>query len=585
LQEKDKKPPQGYSPSPTTGLMASLIFQGFTTHMINRALQAFSLSTPAQYKEGMTWNASLLVLLSSMAGFAVWSVLLGQDVNWDFRNYHYYNAYAVFSGRLDYDVAPAQQQTYLNPAMDLLPYLLIQHFPPLVFGLAIGAWQGITIWLLFLIGRGLLGRISFPHPALWAIICAGVGVKGAASVSEVGTTFHDLSLCVFILGAIHLYLRAWPNFTPGMQAVSLRHMAGSGLLLGLAVGLKLTFALYALGMGAAILVIQIAMLKRYRGLLSFGCAALLGLLLTAGPWMWVLWKQYGNPLFPLYNAIFHSPYYFSVNLTDTRFLPQTAWDALIFPFQFNLSTHAGNELVFRDMRIAILYMTSFVAGVYVCMSHWIARRSGKGLTVNWTADLSVVWLLVFIWVAYIVWLKMFAVYRYLVCIELLTPLVLVATVASLTKARLYRYLLLGVLLFLVFNTKPPEWGRLPWADEFFGVHPPSTAWTEKSVVLVSSDNPLAYVIPSFPETVRFVRVDGNFLNPGQETALTDSIRAAIAESAGNLYLLTYHSLINDSLLVVNQYLKDHVATLATCEPVTSRADSSIIVCRLALSAK
>jgi hypothetical protein len=435
--------------------------------MINRSVQVFSISTLTQYKEGITRNASLLVLLSSMAGLALWSILLGQDDNWDFKNYHYYNAYAVFSGRLNYDIAPGQQQTYLNPAMDLLPFLLIQHFPPFVFGLVIGAWQGINVWLLFLIGRELLGRISFPNPALWAVICAWVGVKGAASVSEMGTTFHDLTLCVFILGAIYLYLRAWPNFKPGIEVASLRHMTGAGFLLGLAVGLKLTFALYAIGMSVAILVIQIVILKRYRGLLPFGWAALMGILLTAGPWMWVLWKQYGNPLFPLYNAVFHSPYYLIENLADTRFLPQSAWEALIFPFHFNLSAHAGNELAFRDMRIAILYITTFLIGVYFFTSIWIARRSGKGLTINWKADITVIWLLIFIWATYIAWIKMFAVYRYLICIELLTPLALVATVGSLTQARIYRWLLLGCLLFLVFNTKPPDYLLLSHAQRCY----------------------------------------------------------------------------------------------------------------------
>jgi hypothetical protein len=223
--------------------------------------------------------------------------------------------------------------------------------------------------------------------------------------------------------------------------------------------------------------------------------------------------------------------------------------------------------------------------MYILTSFLLARRADARLTVNWKIDLSVIWLLIFIWATYIAWLKLFAVYRYLICIELLTPLALVAMVGSLTKAKIYRWLLLGCLVFLVFNTKSPEWGRLPWADEFFGVHPPSTQLNENAVVLISSGDPLAYVIPAFPENVRFVRVEGNFLNPTQKTALTDHIRSVIAESVENLYLLTDSSVVNEGVLVVNQYLKDHVAALGTCEPVISRVDSSIILCRLALSGK
>ena len=43
------------------------------------------------------------------------SIGLGKDVNWDLRNYHWYNAWALLNGRLGWDLAPAQLQTYYNP--------------------------------------------------------------------------------------------------------------------------------------------------------------------------------------------------------------------------------------------------------------------------------------------------------------------------------------------------------------------------------------------------------------------------------------------------------------------------------------
>nr|NCR13794.1 hypothetical protein [Microcystis aeruginosa SX13-11]NCR59966.1 hypothetical protein [Microcystis aeruginosa LL13-06] len=35
------------------------------------------------------------------------SVILGQDVSWDLRNYHFYNPYMLLTGRFKYDVLPA----------------------------------------------------------------------------------------------------------------------------------------------------------------------------------------------------------------------------------------------------------------------------------------------------------------------------------------------------------------------------------------------------------------------------------------------------------------------------------------------
>ena len=555
--------------------------------MEKRTGELSPMSTWGLSKEKITRNASPLVLASSLLGFAIWSLLLGQDANWDLRNYHYYNAYAFFSGRIDYDIAPGQTQSYLNPALDLLPFLLIQHFPPRVFGIVMGAWHGLNLWLLFLIGRELLVRISFPKPALWAAICALVGVRGAAAASEVGTTFHDLTLSVFILGAVYLYLRAWPNFKLGTTSISLRSLAGSGFLLGLATGLKLTFALYASGMGMAIVVVQVGMLKRFRGIVPFGLAALAGLLLAAGPWMWFLWKHYGNPLFPFYNAFFQSPYFPLINSADQRFLPKSVWEAISFPFRFTLREHAGNELSFRDFRVAALLITTLFASGYLLISSLVSRYSSQRSEPkdHSKPDLSLVWLLIFLWVTYIVLLKLFGVYRYLICVELLSPIALVALVGSLTKSRVAQASLMLCLLFLVFNTKVIYWGRSPWSDDFFGVHLPSIQWKDKAVVLITSDNPLAYVIPFFPPPVRFVRVDGNFLNPNQNTALTDRIRSVIADSAENLYLLTYSSEVNQGAAVVNQYLKYPIATLGTCEHLNSRIDSTIVLCRLPLSGK
>ena len=555
--------------------------------MENRVVDSPTLSNWALYKHQITRYASPLVLASSLLGFAIWSLLLGQDANWDLRNYHYYNAYALFSGRIDYDIAPGQVQTFLNPALDLLPFLLIQHFSPRVFGVALGAWHGLNLWLLFLIGRELLVRISFPKPALWAAICALVGVRGAVAVSEVGTTFHDLTLSVLILGAVYLYLRAWPNSKLGTTSISLQSLAGSGFLLGLAVGLKLTFALYAIGMGLAIVVVQVGMLKRFRGIVPFGLAALAGLLLAAGPWMWFLWKHYGNPLFPFYNAFFQSPYFPFINTADQRFLPKSVWEAISFPFRFTLREHAGNELSFRDFRVAALLITTLFASGYLLIYSLVSRYSSQRSEPNDHSkpDLSLVWLLIFLWVTYIVLLKLFGVYRYLICVELLSPIALVALVGSLTKTKLAQASLLLCLLFLVFNTKVIYWSRSPWSDDFFGVHPPSIQWKDKAVVLITSDNPLAYVIPFFPPPVRFVRVEGNFLNPNQNSALTDRIRSVIADSAENLYLLTYSSEVNHGEAVVNQYLKYPIATLGTCEHVNSRIDSAIVICRLPLSGK
>lgn len=54
------------------------------------------------------------------------SIALGKDANWDLKNYHWYNAWALLNARLGWDLAPAQVQTYYNPVGDLPFYFLVQ---------------------------------------------------------------------------------------------------------------------------------------------------------------------------------------------------------------------------------------------------------------------------------------------------------------------------------------------------------------------------------------------------------------------------------------------------------------------------
>src|SRR6266536_309704 len=96
----------------------------------------------------------LCVCVAFTAAYAVW---VGQDTNWDQKNYHFYTVHAWLSGRTFGDLAPAQIQTWLNPLPYLLQYLLIQTAPPVVAGLVMGALAGLNGLMLWLLARRLQG--------------------------------------------------------------------------------------------------------------------------------------------------------------------------------------------------------------------------------------------------------------------------------------------------------------------------------------------------------------------------------------------------------------------------------------------
>ena len=64
------------------------------------------------------------VFLLFLIGFAIYAARLGPDANWDLRNYHLYDSFALLHGKPGYDIAPAQIQTYLAPQLDMIGYAL-----------------------------------------------------------------------------------------------------------------------------------------------------------------------------------------------------------------------------------------------------------------------------------------------------------------------------------------------------------------------------------------------------------------------------------------------------------------------------
>ena len=59
--------------------------------------------------------APVAVTLGSLLAGAAYTWFVGEDVNWDWQNYHEYNVWAVLNGSYDTDVVPAGFQTILIP--------------------------------------------------------------------------------------------------------------------------------------------------------------------------------------------------------------------------------------------------------------------------------------------------------------------------------------------------------------------------------------------------------------------------------------------------------------------------------------
>jgi hypothetical protein len=80
-------------------------------------------STAAALSGWLRTDGAPILGFAALAMFMAWR--LGQEVSWDLRNYHFYNAYFLLDNRFTRDIEPAGVQTYFNPILDIPFYVAV----------------------------------------------------------------------------------------------------------------------------------------------------------------------------------------------------------------------------------------------------------------------------------------------------------------------------------------------------------------------------------------------------------------------------------------------------------------------------
>lgn len=476
---------------------------------------------------------TLLSELPLVAGYVVLaatlSVGLGQDVNWDLFNYHFYNPHALLNARLDQDVLPAGIQSFFNPVLDIPFYLAIHRWdlPPVLVGAALGGVHGLNLWLVHSIVVLLLPgdrpRLAF----VAGLVAAVTSATGAAYYGEIASTMHDNTVSTLVLAAAALLLgQIQPAGNP-----SYRVLAVAGVLAGLAAGAKLVTSVFVIGQAALCLSVRGSLRSRLGRTAVFVVSAGSGAMAAGGLWAWLLWTHFGSPLFPFYNRLFRSPFAPLENFADERFLPRNAMQALFYPFYFATEQNLAAELLFRDARIAAGFVTIVAVVLTVGRRVWRSPAAAD-VPVHRFGALSI-----FYAVAYLAWLPVFSIYRYLVPVEVLSPALVVAGSILMTRRRgAGLAAAAGACVVLVITTKPLNFGRVGWADSYFRIDANALQRYEGATILMR-DMPNAYVVPFFPESAAFLRIDDDFLLR-RDSRLWPRIEGAVSRAEPeSLYLL------------------------------------------------
>ena len=460
----------------------------------------------------------LIVALAGSAAFAALAYVAGQDGNWDFYNYHYYNPYAYLNDRFWFDIQPAQRQSNITPFPDLPFYWLTEKFGVVTASLAyavVQSWQLPAIFLIAVLVFVALG-VRRRTALIAALPLAVIATFSPLNLQLAGTTTGDSLTATFVMWALAVFLLAQSRHgsdRPTPTSIALLALAGA--LAGIAVGLKLTNGPYAVALAACVLAVGHVPGGRIRALSLFGLAGLAGFLLAYGYWGWFLYDEFQNPLFPTFNHVFHSEFMKPVQLNDETFKATTLARTVFYPFFYNAYIGAINYQQFLDLRIPLLYGGSVFAALALLFSGGARARLRAGPIVPS--------LLVFAVVSYLVWIYLFSITRYLLVLEVLTPVALVA-ICGFAIGRKWPTIALSALALVplvLSSAQHAQRGnafgyRTPWADTVFEIEFPDLA-IDGSMVLVTGGQAMAFLIPFLPEDTRFVRIDSNLNYVGYES--------------------------------------------------------------------
>jgi len=465
------------------------------------------------------------------AGFVI---VLGKDTSWDFRNYHWYAPYALLNHRMGIDVAVAHQASYYNPYLDVPFYWLATHTRAWIALGVLGAAQGANMIPLYLMARSAL-RVNAPAGdiKLMAGALALLGVVGALTLTEFGTTYYDNIMSVFVLSGLAILVCKRDVLREGPLAKAGAIAGLAGLATGMAMGLKLPEMPFCVGFAGALLALGGSWKHQLTRLVVGGIGGVVGFLIFSGPWMLYMYDLTGNPLFPYFNEYWKSPLALPSPYRDLRFVPTHFWRQLFFPILFTMDWHVADDLGFQDIRVMLCYLLVIPAGLI-----WILRRESRDPLLDKRATAV---LFLFSALAYVQWLRTFAIYRYIILFEMLAPLLLIAAVGLLPLARRARYLTLAALAAACLITARSDFlERAPVEDPYVQVALPPIPDPDRTMIVMTGDAPMGFIATTLPKQIPVLRIDGWMVQPRDGTLMTRQMRARVAAhlaKGGTVYLI------------------------------------------------
>lgn len=430
--------------------------------------------------------------------FGLVALHLGQDNNWDLRNYHFVGPWWVFSDHMA-DYEPGQGQSFFNPLIDLPFHVLSTRLPGAAVTFLMGIATGLSFPFLYLIAR------EFFTSRAGAFVLAAVGVFAAGSLGEAGTTFDDSLTASLALCALWLVLRSLRAEPALPRRAAAWLWIGAGVVSGAACGLKLINASWAVALVAAPLVTAQPVRRRLRAVLAIGLGSVGGLVVTYGWWGWILWTGFGSPVFPLYNNLFHSPW---APRLSVPIFTHGLGELLLYPFAWTATPSLVSENPFRELSLPIAEALLVAVGL-----RGIGRLVRERRRVRLLSDDRQRLLIAWVVIGYAVWAVAWAGYRYIIPLEQVSFVVIAVLVRELIGSwlpvRTWAVAVTALIAVCVVTMHPLLYNRTGSSDPYFAVPVPQAMRERPAAILVLGDDPVGFAVPELPAATFTAWVGGS----------------------------------------------------------------------------
>lgn len=371
----------------------------------------------------------VLVYATSLAFSVAWTLVLGKDVHWDAINYHLYLGFSALNDRFTLDFFGAGTPAYVNPYSFVPLYLMWRaEWPALWMAVAFASFHAILLWLAFELA--LVAGVRRPGKALpaFAALAAVLTATNPVLLQGLGSTMNDATVAVFALAG-------WLAVAHALRRGSWHLAAIGGVLCGIAAGLKLSNALFAISAVPALALLPGTLRARARGMAAYGAGCGLAFALVSLPWSLKLWHEFGNPFFPFLNEVFRSPDFITSPLKQERFVP-LSWQAyLLRPFDLlSVATSVHVETRAPDLRYAALLAALAAWGVVRVRAQPSPSQPGPDAGDDPAAGRCLAGLLVGLVVAWCLWLHVSGNGRYFLPMACVASVVLALVLQRLHAA-------------------------------------------------------------------------------------------------------------------------------------------------------